>query len=174
VVCYATLIGLGFLLVEVALVGRLILLVGAPTLAFATVVGGLLLWSGLGSLASARLPWRAAIGTLVLLLAAAPAVIGGLTPELLALPLAWRVLAVVLLLAPPAFLMGVPFPRLIAALGSQPGLVAWAWAANGSASVVGAIAAPMIALSAGYGWVLWAGAALYLLAATLVLRSPRG
>jgi hypothetical protein len=174
VVCYATLIGLGFLLVEVALVGRLILLVGAPTLAFATVVGGLLLWSGLGSLASARLPWRAAIGTLVLLLAAAPAVIGGLTPELLALPLAWRVLAVVLLLAPPAFLMGVPFPRLIAALGSQPGLVAWAWAANGSASVVGAIAAPMIALSAGYGWVLWSGAALYLLAAALALRSPRG
>jgi hypothetical protein len=168
---YATAIGLAFLFVEVSLVQRLILLIGAPTLAFAAVVGGLLFWSGLGSLASSRLPWRPAIVVLVVLLAVAPAVIGALTPTLLGLPLAARIAAVLVLLAPAGILMGVPFPRLVSALGPAPGLVPWAWAANGGASVVGAVTAPMIALSAGFGAVLGAGAALYLAAA---LAAGRG
>ena len=171
---YVVTIGLGFLFVEVALVGRLILLVGTPTLAFASVVGGLLLWSGLGSLASARIPWRPSLVLLAVLLAWAPFALAALLPPLLGLPLALRIAAVLVVLAPIGFLMGVPFPRLISILGGQPGLVPWAWAANGSASVIGAIAAPMIALSAGYGAVLGAAAALYLLAAALVLMAPPG
>jgi len=169
---YVGAIGLAFLFAEVALVGRLIALVGTPTLAFAAVVGGLLLWSGLGSLASARLPWRLAMVLLACLLAAAPVAIGALGPLLLGLPLVGRVAAVLVLLAPVGFLMGVPFPRLISTLGATPGLVPWAWAANGGASVVGAVAAQMIALSAGFGTVLGAGALLYLLAAGLAVRAP--
>ena len=173
---YATAIGLAFLFVEVSLVQRLILLVGAPALAFAVVVGGLLFWSGLGSLVSARLPWRPTIVALVVLLAVAPTVIDALTPVLLGVPLVPRIVAVLLILAPTGILMGVPFPRLVSALGQAPGLVPWAWATNGGASVLGAVAAPMIALSAGFGAVLVAGAALYLAAAVAAgppLTTPR-
>jgi spermidine synthase len=171
---YVTAIGLAFLFVEVALVGRLIVLLGTPTLAFAGVVGGLLFWSGLGSLVSARLPWRPAIVVLAAILAAVPAVIAAVGPPLLALPLALRVGGVLLLLAPIGLLMGVPFPRLVTALGGSPGLIPWAWAANGSASVVGGVAAPMLALSTGFGSVLGAAALLYLLAAVLTIGGPVG
>lgn len=164
---YATAIGFAFIFVEVSLVQRLILLVGAPTLAFAVVVGGLLFWSGIGSVVSRRLPWRPAMVALVAVLVVTPAVIGALTPVLLGLPPVARMVAVVGLLAPLGTLMGVPFPRLVAALGPVPGLVPWAWAANGGASVIGAVAAVMIALSAGFGAVLAAGAVLYLVAAVM-------
>ncbi|MCA9556368.1 MAG: hypothetical protein KC933_40465, partial [Myxococcales bacterium] len=48
-------LGLGFMLLEVALVQRLGLLLGRPALAFAVVFAGLLLGAGAGSLRSARL-----------------------------------------------------------------------------------------------------------------------
>jgi hypothetical protein len=49
--------------------------------------------------------------------------------------------------------------------------VPWAWAANGSASVISAVLAAMLALSFGFTVVLVIGAGLYL-AATLIRWSP--
>jgi hypothetical protein len=45
---------------------------------------------------------------------------------------------------------------------------------NGGASVVGAVLAAMLALSAGFAAVLGAAALLYLAAAALALREPLG
>jgi hypothetical protein len=61
--------------------------------------------------------------------------------------------------------MGMPFPRGIAALRGATDLVPWAWAANGSASVISAVLAAMLALSLGFPAVLLVGGAFYLLAA---------
>ena len=62
--------------------------------------------------------------------------------------------------------MGVPFPRAIRMLGQQaPTLVPWAWAVNGSTSVVSAILATVLALSFGFTWVILGGAAAYITAA---------
>ncbi len=90
-----------------------------------------------------------------------------LTPALLAAPLALRLGAVVALIAPVGLLMGVPFARGIGALGDADALVPWAWAANGSASVVSAVAAAMLALSFGFTLLLVGAGALYLVAAAL-------
>ena len=175
---YFTAIGLAFLFVEVALIQRFILVLGHPTVAFATVVGALLLASGLGSWLSPWLPWRPAIVALVLLLGLLAGLAGLLAPGLLALPLPLRVAAVVALIAPVGLLMGVPFARGIGALGegSVPGvdatLVPWAWAANGGASVVSGVVAAMAALSFGFTPVLAGAGALYLVAAALT--PPRG
>ena len=175
---YFTAIGLAFLFVEVALIQRFILVLGHPTVAFATVVGALLLASGLGSWLSPRLPWRPAMVALVLLLGLLAGLAGLLAPALLALPLPLRVAAVVALIAPVGLLMGVPFARGIGALGegSVPGmdatLVPWAWAANGGASVVSGVVAAMAALSFGFTPVLAGAGALYLVAAALT--PPRG
>ena len=63
--------------------------------------------------------------------------------------------------------MGVPFPRAIRMLGGHaPALVPWAWAVNGSTSVVSAILATVLALSFGFTWVMLGGAAAYLTAAS--------
>ena len=84
---------------------------------------------------------------------------------LLGAPLAVRLLATGLNLAPLGFLMGTPFPLGLAWLRERaPGLVPWAWAVNGCASVLASILAAMIALSAGFSWVILAAAVAYALA----------
>ena len=65
-------------------------------------------------------------------------------------------------MAPLGYLMGLPFAgglRVVEVKG--PGLVPWAWAINGSFSVISAVLAVMVALSWGFSAVLWLGAAAY-------------
>ena len=161
-------LGLGFLWVEIPLLQRFILYLDQPTYAFATVLFGVLVWSGVGSLASDRLPvpMGAAVsgvaGLSVLYAFGLPA----LFDATLGLPLAGRLALSVVLLAPLGIAMGMPFPRAIRTLGEQaPALVPWAWAVNGSTSVISAILATVLSLSFGFTWVILGGAAAYLAAA---------
>ncbi|GAB4573077.1 MAG: hypothetical protein Kow0077_14350 [Anaerolineae bacterium] len=160
-------IGLAYLFVEIALIQVFMLALGQPTLAVATVIGALLLWSGVGSALSDRISgrvWIVAVGVLVALM---PALARALMPALLALPLAVRMGAVGALLAPAGLGMGLPFAQGIAALQRDPDLIPWAWAVNGSASVISAVLAMIGALSWGFQAVLLTGAGLYGLAAIL-------
>ena len=162
-------LGLGFLWVEIPLLQRFILYLDQPTYAFATVLFGVLVWSGVGSLASDRL--RVSTAPAVLAVAALSVLYAFGLPLLidatLGLPLVGRLALSVALLAPLGVAMGVPFPRAIRMLGGQaPALVPWAWAVNGSTSVVSAILATVLALSFGFTWVMLGGAAAYLAAAS--------
>ena len=168
VLLYFTALGLAFLMVEVVLIQKYILVLGQPTLAIATVIGALLFFSGIGSTLSPRVPWRYALLALVVLLVVYSPLVGLFTSPLLNLSLAPRLVAVALLIAPVGLLLGMPFPKGVTHLQDVPDLVPWAWAANGSASVASAVLAVMIALSVGFGGVLIVGAALYLLAALLI------
>jgi hypothetical protein len=174
VVSYFTAIGLAFLLVEMALIQRFILALGQPTLAMALVIGALLLSSGLGSSLANRLPWRLSLTGLAALIAFYPWLTGLIAPLLLELPFAARVVVVMALIAPPGLLMGVPFARGIAALRDADSLIPWAWAANGSASVVSAVLAVMLSLSFNFTVVLLIGGGLYLIAAGLAISQPTG
>ena len=161
-------LGLGFLWVELPLLQRFILYLDQPTYAFATVLFGVLVWSGVGSLASDRV--RVSMATVVLVVAVLSVVYAFGLPLLfdatLGLPFTGRLALSVALLAPLGIAMGVPFPRAIRSLGGQaPALVSWAWAVNGSTSVVSAILATVLALSFGFTWVILGGAAAYLAAA---------
>jgi hypothetical protein len=65
--------------------------------------------------------------------------------------------------------MGVPFAAGLALVERQrPGLTAWAWAINGSASVISAVLAVVLAMGWGFSVVLWLGAAAYGLALAAV------
>jgi len=73
-------------------------------------------------------------------------------------------------LAPLGLLMGTAFPGGLAWLRERaPGWIPWAWAINGCASVLASVLAAMLALSAGFSWVLVAAALSYT-AAWLTLR----
>ena len=162
-------LGLGFLWVEIPLLQRFILYLDQPTYAFATVLFGVLVWSGVGSLASDRLSvsMAAAVSAVAALSVLYAFGLPLLFDATLGLPLAGRLALSVALLAPLGMAMGVPFPRAIRMLGDQaPALVPWAWAVNGSASVVSAILATVLALSFGFTWVILGGAAAYLAAAS--------
>ncbi|MBN2471399.1 MAG: hypothetical protein JXN59_11790 [Anaerolineae bacterium] len=174
ILLYFALLGLAFLMVEVALVQQFILMLGQPTLAMAVIIGALLFFSGVGSMVSSRLPWRGMMLLLAALLIISPWLVDALAPLLLALPAALRFVAVILLIAPFGFLMGIPFPRGISALTPRSAFIPWAWAANGSVSVISSVLAAMIAMWIGLSWVLVLGGGLYLLAAGLAVSLQRG
>jgi hypothetical protein len=173
---FFALLGLGYLCVEIPLLQRFILFLGHPAYAMATVLFALLLFSGLGSLLSRRVP-------LWLVLALLPALVGlyalglpALFQAALGVPLGGRLAVAVVALAPAGLLMGVPFPQGLARLaGGEQALIAWAWAANGASSVVASILAALLALSFGFSIVLAVGAACYLGALLTVVgsRAPR-
>ena len=81
---------------------------------------------------------------------------------MLSLALPVRILIASAALVPVGFLMGTMFPRGLAHLeATSPELVPWAWAINGTLSVVSAVAAALAALSWGFTVVIWMGAACY-------------
>lgn len=169
-VAYLALIGLGFMLVEVALIQRFQLLLGQPVLSLALVLGVLLLGGGLGSLMSGRvrpeglatvISWVAlAVGGLVLLyLFILPAVIRLIMPA----PLLVRSLTIVTLVLPLGFVMGMPFPSgLRLAQRDHAGEIPLLWGVNGVFSVLGSVLAVVIAMGWGFSRALALGAACYL------------
>lgn len=173
IVGYFTAIGLAYLATEIATIQIATLLLGHPVFAVVAVLTLVLTCSGLGSVWSDRMSGlRARVAVVVLVglvtlaaLALMPAVHG-----LQSLPLTLRVLATVALVAPVALMMGVPFPagvRLVVRQ-DQAGL-AWAWAANGFASVVAAPLAALVALEWGSSSLLAGAAITYAIAAAVLL-----
>ncbi|MHB8997989.1 MAG: hypothetical protein ACYC7A_02975 [Thermoanaerobaculia bacterium] len=160
-------IGVAFMAVEVVLIQKYTLLLGASAYTFATIITTLLVSSGLGSLASKRfgdrLPFLAIAAWLlldVLCFRQLVSVLGAMT-------LGPRIAAAVVLVAPLGFFMGMPFPKATLRVRE---LVDWGFAVNGAASVMGATAILLVAFEWGFSVALIVGAVLYLVAALLFAR----
>lgn len=168
-IVYFPALGLGFLFIEIYLIGQASLWLHDRTSGFALVLTGMLVFSGLGSLLADRLyrtPGRAvAVATLVALVWIA-AILLGLRPLMLAtLSLPWLARAALVLgvAAPVSLALGLPFPLGLSRLGGG-GMLPWAWALNGAFSVVATPLANLIAREAGFDRVLLCAALLYVLA----------
>jgi hypothetical protein len=81
----------------------------------------------------------------------------------------FKVAVALLLIAPLAVPMGMPFPLGLSR--TAPALVPWAWAINGSASVLSAVLATMLAREFGFRAVVIAASLLYGAAAVAACRS---
>jgi len=102
------------------------------------------------------------VAAAVLHLVAAPPLFRWLMP----LPDTLKIAASLVLIAPLAFFMGLPFPlALVRVASARPGLVPWAWGVNGCASVLSAILAILLAMSLGFSAILLIAIGLYLVAA---------
>jgi hypothetical protein len=163
---YFTLLGLGFLFVEIPLLQRFILYLGQPAYAFTVVVSAVLFAAGVGSsYLSSRLSLRLVLPLLVPLIVLYPLFVPWLFDATLYLPFAGRVVVALLVLFPLGALLGIPFPAgMVLVSKTAPGLVPWAWAVNGCASVVSAVLAALVALTWGFSAVLWGAALSYGLA----------
>ncbi len=174
---YFAAIGFAYLAAEIAAIQQLNLLLGHPVYAVAAVLAVFLICSGLGSVWSDRVDagsgWLAGAGLAVMLVlygALLLALVHLLQPAQLAL----RAAVALLLLAPLAFLMGMPFPiGLRSIAGADTEGVAWGWAANGFTSVVAAPLAALIALESGSRSLFFVAAAAYAGAALLQRLAPR-
>ena len=80
-------------------------------------------------------------------------------------PLPVKIAVTAALIAPAAFLMGMPFPTGLTRLEARyPHAVRWAWALNAAASVLGSAGAIFLAIYIGLRATLLIGAFLYLCA----------
>ena len=93
------------------------------------------------------------------------AVLPYLFQALIHLPDAARIIISVMLIAPLATCMGVPFPTGMARLAGASGdSIPWAWAINGFASVVGAVLATLLAIHLGFAAVILLAVLIYAVA----------
>lgn len=174
-------LGLGYILVEIAFISKCILCLGNSTVSFAVLVTGMLLFSGTGSYVSGRLvPVASRAMVWICLLSGTMLVLYGflLNPLLIAIG-GWsypaKVLFCLLLLAPLAFLLGLPFALGMATLANlhKEHFFVWAWGINGSFSVVGSVLVPVLSVLAGLSVVLYLGGVIYFLAAPCFLGFSR-
>jgi hypothetical protein len=173
---YFGMLGAGFMLIEVALLQRFVLLLGHPVYSLTVTLFSVLLGTGVGSLISRRISDAGLRRTiqLVLLGIVGVAILGivALPPAIrsaISASHAQRIALTVLLIAPAGVLMGMPLPagiRLMTANHSA--LVPWAWGMNGALSVIGATLAVFIAMNWGFSVTLMTGAAIYFMAAVLL------
>ena len=174
---YFASLGLGFLAIEIVLIERASFLLDDRTSGFALVLTAMLVFSGLGSMASSRFAARPATAAAVaaaVVAAWCAAMVVWLQPLLLAcvgLPFVLRVLIVLGLAAPVSLALGMPFPLGLALTGGGP-FLPWAWAVNGAFSVVATPLANLIAREDGYSGVLLAALLLYAIAIPAV-PAPR-
>src|SRR5262245_38274765 len=169
-------IGMGFMLIEISQMQRLIVFLGHPTYGLSVVLFAMLFASGLGSLVIGRLgdvarattPRIALIATLIVFGAATPAVIRAFAASTTPV----RITVAIALLFPIGLLMGTAFPfGMRAATGRAPALTPWLWGINGATSVCASVLAVAIALHWGIAASFWTGVACYVMATVALVRA---
>ncbi len=175
---YFASLGLGYILLELALMQRFAILLGDPALSLSVVLGAMLVGSGVGSLAIGRLAPRrepylkGALAFLVwwslLLLMLEPIA----TRHALAAPLATRVLVVVAACAPLSVVLGTFLPTGVRMIEDEAeSFLPWAWGINAGFTVLGSVLAIIVALAAGFSAVLACGAFCYVVGVSTMLRA---
>ncbi len=152
---YFGLIGLGFLLVEITLIQRLVLFLGFPTYALSVVLFSLLIFSGVGSALTNRIAPRQGmtmcLTAAVILIVLSSFTLQPLLRALIWLPLGVRVVVAVLLVAPIAMSLGMAMPYGLRRLeGLYPSAVPYAWGVNGVASVLASVFGVVVAMLFGF------------------------
>jgi spermidine synthase len=171
-VLYFACLGAGYIMVEVGLIAHFVMALGNPTISASVLITGMLVFSGLGALASERaLPHMRVIMPILFVAVGVMLILYGLylgraLDSIGSLAYPARLVICFLLIAPPAFLMGFPMPIAMTTLGrlGKDHMFVWAWGVNGCFSVIGAAAAPVIATNFGLAAVIEVAGLAYLLA----------
>ena len=175
---YFLCLGAGYILVQVALIQKFVLLLGHPTYALTVIVFSMLVASGAGSYLSGRVV--ADDDTRLMYILTAVALLVGIlafvsTPLVTAAagwPLPAKLILTTLAVAPAALLMGMPFPSGLRRLERRHApSVRWAWSLNAAASVLGSASAIFLAIYIGLRSTLLVGAALYVCALLVILAT---
>lgn len=166
-------LAIGFMMIEVVLIQRLVLPLGHPTTSFVLVLGVLLVSGGLGSLFSTKkslyfgnryLPLLL-VGTFTVLIEIILVWYGN---QAYYVPMAYRMTGFGFALFVLGFFMGMPFPYGLQKLdGQRPAIC---WGLNGIMTVAGSLLATMLSLSFGFAWTMGIAAGIYIL---LFLFEPR-
>jgi hypothetical protein len=167
---FFSLIGMGFMLAEIALLERFSIYLGHPIYSLGVSLFSLILASGLGSLTSDWLKLDAhgklliwgsiVVFYLVVMERFLPAVLESTTDQERLVRIGISLLAIM----PLGFLLGFAFPtgmRLVEAVDRQP--TPWFWGINGATGVLSSVLGVMLSMSLGINVTLLISAVCYLL-----------
>jgi len=185
---YFLCLGAGYIMVQVALIQKFVLLLGHPAYALTVIVFSMLVSSGAGSYWSRRIVSEdysgdalendtrlmRTLGAIAILVAALAFGASPLVTIAATWPMGLKMAVTALAIAPAAFMMGVPFPsglRRLEAIHSPS--VRWAWSLNAASSVLGSAGAIILAIYAGLRATLLLGGGLYVCALLVILATKR-
>jgi len=160
-------VGGGFLFAEMLFIYAGTFFIGDPVISLSVVLTTLLVSSGAGGLLAQRrgLLWiRPALLVAAVALVCVGVLLWIFAGRLLALPEFWRYAVLAGSVMVPGFAMGMPFPIGLRFLLHLPEHRAFAWAANGCASILASIAAAQFSVSALLHAILVAALICYALA----------
>lgn len=172
-------LGLAFFFIEIAFIQKFILFLSHPIYAIAVVLCAFLIFAGLGSGYSEHwiercrrwAPSPVLLGVLGIVVISLsylllfPFIFHWLMP----LPDLYKIIVSLILIAPLAFFMGLPFPLGLRWVAEKmPEFIPWAWGINGCASVISAVLATILAIHFGFTVVVILALTLYGLAAVIL------
>ncbi|WP_445490655.1 hypothetical protein [Rhodopseudomonas sp. RCAM05734] len=173
-VIYFSGIGMGFMLIEISQMQRLMVFLGHPVYGLGVVLVSILIFSGLGSITvGARPPRPGAVVARIVALLAMLVMAGLLTPVVTG----WarteatdmRILISVLLLAPPAFFMGMMFPLGLSIWRRHDRLLPFFWSANGITSMLASALGVALSIEFGIARTFGLGVCFYVLCAVMMM-----
>jgi hypothetical protein len=169
-------LGTGYMFIEIIFIQQFTLYFGNVIYAAAAVVSLMLIASGFGSLVSQKLhakPNRL-VGILFIIIISLiiyTIFLSSLLKTTIVFTLPIKIIFTTLLIAPPAFFMGMPFPLGLRLLSERnDSHVPWAWSINGLFSVISVVLATIIAIELGFVWVMIFAAAAYALSLSVNLK----
>lgn len=167
---YFTVIGVGYMFVELALIQRFSLFLGHPSFGFSVILFALLGSSAAGSFYSEKMAphvgWYAGLAAALFLL---PFLGGKVLSHFTAMPTLARVVIALVVVAPLGFTMGLFLPWGLRSVGDENRFFAgWCWIANSAMSVFGAVAGTTSLISFGETRTAWAAAVFYLVSCILL------
>jgi SAM-dependent methyltransferase len=175
-VAYFSAIGMGFMLIEISQMQRLMVFLGHPVYGLSVVLFTILLFGGIGSTTvGAYAPRPGAIIVRVVALLVTLVAAGLLTP----IVTIWarseatdmRILVSIMLLAPPAFCMGMMFPLGLSIWRRHSELLPFFWSTNGITSMLASVLGMALSIEFGIARTYALGACFYVVCAILIVRS---
>jgi spermidine synthase len=174
---YFSAIGLGFMLIEISQMQRLMVFLGHPVYGLSVVLFTILLFSGIGSAtvgADSSSRSRVTLFRIAALLTTL-VVAGLLTPLLTVwgrvLSTDMRILVSVLLLAPPAFCMGMMFPLGLGVWRRHHELLPFFWSTNGITSMFASVLGVALSIQFGIAKTYALGVFFYAVCAIVIIAS---
>ena len=171
-------LGIGYMFIEIILIQRFTLYFGNVIYAAAAVVCLMLVSSGLGSFVSQRIKTKnksfiLVLSFIIFSLMVYTLFLSDILKMTIGNDLTVKIIISALIITPPAFFMGMPFPlglRLLSSNSETSTQIPWAWGINGMFSVVATVLVTIVAIELGFVWVMLFAIAAYSLSLLTKLR----
>jgi hypothetical protein len=160
-------VGSGFMFIELYFINEYIFIFADPVISLTVVITGLLVFSAFGGYWSQQISAKnfpIVIASLIAVLVCMFFTFNPMMHRVIQLNQFLRYTLSLLLLLPPGFLIGLPFPLGMRYILDLPAQRAYAWTINGCASVLASIASAQIALNLGISAILIFAISAYFLA----------